>query len=196
FGDDDIKGRCISIQIQAVKEKLPAASDKVPLYLHLGALFSEKGMLDEAVRNFSVGLRLDPGNRYAYYNMGNVLKKQGRIAEAVEHYSGAVRISPNYTDALNNLAWILATDRDSGLRNGDRAVRLAEHACDISNNKDPFLLDTLAAAYAETGSFKKARNTAQKAVELAQATGYQGLAGDIEKRLKLYRSSLPFHREK
>jgi len=35
------------------------------------------------------------------------------------------------------------------IRHGAEAVRLAERACDLSGQREPFLLGTLAAAYAE-----------------------------------------------
>ena len=195
LGDEDLKKRCVSIQIETVRKRLHIKSDKAPLYLHLGALHSEKGTLDEAFRNFSEALRIDPGNADAHYNMGIFLAKQGRTAEAIKHYSEALQIKPYYADALNNLAWIFATHENSEFRNGGKAVQLAEHACEISDYKDPFLLDTLAAAYAEAGRFEKSRLTAQEAIRLAQSTGYEGLVRDVEKRLQLYKSDHPFRED-
>jgi len=72
---------------------------------------------------------------------------------------------------LNDLAWIRATAPDSRLRNGAEAVKLAEQACKLTEFKDPQLIGTLAAAYAEAGQFEQAVENGERAKELALATG-------------------------
>ena len=74
-------------------------------------------------------------------------------------------------EALNNLAWLLAAHPSDALRNGAEAVRLAERACELSEHREPVMLGTLAAAYAEAGRFGDAVKTAEKARDLAAATG-------------------------
>ena len=192
FGDDGLKGMCISAQIEKAQQMLPVSSDKTPLYLHLGALYSEIGMPDEALRYLTEALNKDPDKADVHYDMALFLSKQGRTADAVKHYSEALDLSPYYSDASNNLAWILATNEDPKVRNGLKAVRLAEMACKVNGNHDPILLDTLAAAYAEAGRFKEARQTARQAFKLSLETGYESLAKDIKHRLELYQSNRPY----
>ena len=67
---------------------------------------------------------------------------------------------------MNNLAWILSTCADASLRDGKRAVELATHACELTGRKNAWLLDTLAAAFAETGDFKAAVETQREAMAL------------------------------
>src|SRR5207249_10415894 len=95
-------------------------------------------------------------------------------------------------DALNNLAWILATNPGDDLRDGPEAVRLAERACELTQRREPVLLGTLAAAYAETGRFTDAVTTAQKAIELAAAAGQKEVADKNRQLLELYRADKPF----
>ena len=64
---------------------------------------------------------------------------------------------------LNNLAWALATHPDAKIRNGTRAVKLAEDACRQTQYQQTVMVGTLAAAYAEAGRFDDALATAQKA---------------------------------
>lgn len=59
-------------------------------------------------------------------------------------------------------------------------------------NELPEYLDTLAAAYAETGDFEKAVKTAEECLNLAQARGDSALSKDVLQRLQLYRSAKPF----
>ncbi|MEZ4221834.1 MAG: hypothetical protein R3B13_12955 [Polyangiaceae bacterium] len=56
---------------------------------------------------------------------------------------------------MNNLAWVLATFDDSRLRDGARAVELALEALRRAPRSAP-MMGTLAAAYAEVGSFTEA----------------------------------------
>ena len=70
-----------------------------------------------------------------------------------------------YLEALNNLAYMLATAANPKFRDGPRAVQLAEKANRL-RERDPALMETLAAAYAEAGRFPEARETAQKARDL------------------------------
>ena len=54
---------------------------------------------------------------------------------------------------MNNLAWLLATAEQAQFRNAAKAVELARRACELTKYRQPFLLDTLAAAYAAVGRF-------------------------------------------
>ena len=66
-----------------------------------------------------------------------------------------IHIRPNDVALLNDTAWILATSTESALRKGAKAVKLAQRAVELSGNREPSLLDTLAAAYAEAGGDSK-----------------------------------------
>jgi tetratricopeptide (TPR) repeat protein len=111
----------------------------------------------------------------------------------VVRYSRALEAEPKLLTALNNLAWLLATDPDAQIRNGSRAVELADRACQLTEWKAAFLVGTLAAGYAEAGRFEDARNTAQKAIGIAEAAGEKELADRNRQLLKLYQSGKPFH---
>ena len=122
-----------------------------------------------------------------------VLTTQGRTDEAINQYRQALQLKPNWSEALNNLAWILATHQNPKFRNGEKAVQLAERACELTGYKQAPMLDTLAAAYAEAARFKDASMTAQKAVDLALAAGEVELVTPIENRMQLYKAGKPFH---
>ena len=74
------------------------------------------------------------------------------------------------------------------MRDGSWALLLAKRACETTEYKNPRFLDTLAAAYAETGQFEEAIQTAQEAIEKALAKKQKSLAEEIKKRLKMYQS--------
>ena len=87
-----------------------------------------------------------------------------------------MRLAPDSPIVLNNLAWILAANPDSRLRNGPEAVTLAERACQLTEFRQPMFIGTLAAAYAEAGRFEDAVKAAEQARDLAVAAGQNELA--------------------
>jgi hypothetical protein len=132
-------------------------------------------------------------NDVAHNGLGTALLLKGRAAEALSHYQEALQIQPANAKAKNNLAWLLATCADASLRNGAKAVELARQANEQSGGSNPGILDTLAAALAEAGRFSDATQTAQKAMELAQAAGQQDLVEELKGELKRYEAGLPCH---
>jgi len=95
--------------------------------------------------------------------------------------------------ALNILAWLLATASDDSVRDGKRAVQLAERANTLAGNNDPTILHTLAAAYAEAGRFDEALQTARQAMKLASRADNNAVYNAIHDELPLYELGLPYH---
>ncbi|MCX6924472.1 MAG: hypothetical protein NT154_14840 [Verrucomicrobia bacterium] len=109
-------------------------------------------------------------------------------AEALKWYRKAAE--GGTADALNCLAWLLATSENSAVRDGANAVVFGEKAVAATNRKNAAHLDTLAAAYAETGQFEKAVSTQQAAIVLLQTEAERD---DYRSRLKLYEAKAPYH---
>jgi tetratricopeptide (TPR) repeat protein len=130
--------------------------------------------------------------------------------EAIEDYRKAVRAMeskekegtpdeqrPDDNDKsglYNNLSWVLATSPIDAIRNGKEALELALKACEATDYKEAHILSTLAAAYAETGDFEKAREWATKAVEAGKAKGHEQLE-QLEKELEAYKANKPWREE-
>ena len=103
-----------------------------------------------------------------------------------------IRSRPSDANLLNDTAWILATNPNASVRDGAEAVALAQRAVKLSGGREPAILDTLAAAYAEAGRFSEAVKTAQKAIDLATQQNRQTLAASIKARRQLYEAKTPF----
>ncbi len=99
---------------------------------------------------------------------------------------------PDSIEVLNSIAWILATTEDENIKDHTKAVKIAQKACDLTDYKEPNIIDTLAAAYAAGGNFSKAIETAEKALKLAVSANSEDIV-QIEERLKLYRQNLPYY---
>ena len=149
------------------------------------------GRRNEAIQEYLIGLKQQPGNAELCANLGELYVLEGRTKEGLEAYETAVRLRPDSLNALNNLAWILATQPEAEFRNGARAVELAEQACKLTEEKVPVLLGTLAAAYAEAGRFEEAIATADKARILASEQNQGEVAQRNMELLKLYRAGKP-----
>ena len=93
---------------------------------------------------------------------------------------------------MNNLAWLLATCPEASVRNGAEAVELARRAVQLSGGREPAILGTLAAAYAEAGRFPEAVQTARKALKLATQQNQHATAEAIQAKIPLYEAGTPF----
>ena len=160
---------------------------------NLGVALAARGRFDEAIENYRQAIQANPDHPETFFHLGMILGQLGRDREAVAQYQEALRLNPNLAGALNNLAWVLATSSDAGLRDGAEAVRLAGRACELTQYREPLFLGTLAAAYAEAGRFPEAVTTAEKAEQLATAAGSKKQAELFRQLLELYRAGKPCH---
>jgi uncharacterized Ntn-hydrolase superfamily protein len=106
----------------------------------------------------------------AHVRFGDMARRAGDDRGAAREYAaaeagfrGAVASAPKDPDALNELAWFLAT------RGGDpaEALRFAEAAV-LARGDDPNLLDTLAEAAYRAGNLERAIEAAERAARLAR----------------------------
>jgi predicted Zn-dependent protease len=116
------------------------------------------------------------------------LEAEGKSEEAIQQYRNVLSMDSNNPVVLNNLAWILATTDKPALRNGEEGVQFAVQAVNLTSWRQPILIGTLAAAYAEAGRFSQAIEMSKTAYALAQLTGQYDLAAKNAKLLSLYSS--------
>jgi tetratricopeptide (TPR) repeat protein len=158
----------------------------------LGHSLLEKGMLDAAIEHSRAALLIQPNNADCHTVLAIALDEKGQSAEAVKHYEKALEISPQSVSALNNLAWLLATDSNASLRNGARAIQLARQANQVCGGTNALVLRTLAAAYAEAGQFGEAIESARTAMQLRRSQGDDSLAPELQQQIALYELGLPY----
>jgi tetratricopeptide (TPR) repeat protein len=170
--------------------------DFAPAQYQIGELLLKQGNRAEAARWLAAAVRSQPASAEAHRRLGLVLAEEQQASEAIQHLREAVRLKTNWVDALNPLAWMLATQTDSKLRDGAEAVRLATQANQLTGGTNVTVLDTLAAAHAEMGQYPQASRIAQEALELARAAGKTNSTAQIEARLRLYEAGQPFHRNR
>jgi tetratricopeptide (TPR) repeat protein len=178
--------------LEQYKEALRLKPGAPLVHANLGNLFLELGRVHEALTQFEEAARLAPGDSRYHYLIAKALLRQGRSGEAVEHFEAALQRDPNDLKTLVYLARVLAADEDPHIRNGPKAVELAEHAEVLAGAQQPFILDTLAMAYAETGRFDQAQQKMREALDRAKGASDAEEAQQMQARLRLYESGRPY----
>jgi tetratricopeptide (TPR) repeat protein len=161
--------------------------------LNLGSLLLQRGRTAEAITNLETARRLQPNDAVTHVTLGLALMKNGQPGEAAAELNRALQLAPDEVSALNSLAWLLATAGVDSVRDGKRAVQLAERANALTGNNNPAILHTLAAAYAEAGRFDEAMQTARRAMKLASRADNHAVYNAIRDELPLYELGLPYH---
>jgi tetratricopeptide (TPR) repeat protein len=151
----------------------------------LGVVLVKIGRVDEGLRELDRLIEDGEASADVFAFLADRSFEQGRPGEAVAYYREALIRDEGHPAATNNLAWLLATARDPGVRDPAEAVAHAERAA-LRDGSDPRALDTLAAAYAAAGRYHDAVRVA--AVAREGAPDGSPLAAELESRLELYRS--------
>ncbi len=183
----------VSGAIEELNQAVHIEPDFAVAHNKLGLALAGRGDIKGAVECFRRTIQSDPKDSDGYCNLALALTQMHHGDEAIGLYRQALVIDPGKVGALNNFAWLLAVNPDVKVRNGTEAVRLAEQACQLTDYRDPVILGTLGAAYAEAGRFADAVVAGQKAESLATATGDKELMERSHKMVELYKSGRPYH---
>jgi len=175
-----------------------AAVDIYPLNFqaltNMGVVFLARNDPAGAREYFVRAIEANPQYAQAHYNLASVEARAGKFREAVDQYEKGLQISPDDADTLGNLSWLLATSPDDAARDGRRALDLAQRFQRLAPAGSPRPFDILAAAYAETGRFPQAVESAGKALSLTAAD--DPAAGLRRRLVDLYKSGTPYHQQK
>jgi tetratricopeptide (TPR) repeat protein len=168
--------------------------DDPQTHRRLASLLMRQGRKREALAHLHMTVVLSPRpDLRLRLDYANLLIQTGDLRQAVAQLRRAVLLQSDSVEALNNLAWLLATSSDDKVRNGAEAVQYAERASRLPPVKGMCVPGTLAAAYAEAGRFSEAVATAEKAVADETAAGDARFAAINQQLLGLYREGRPFH---
>jgi tetratricopeptide (TPR) repeat protein len=192
---DDLarKGRSDEAMVH-YEEAIRLQPNYAEAYYNRGNVLYAKGRIDEAIADFEKTLQIQPNDADAHTGLGNALLRKGALKEAIAHYNQAMALAPEDPHSRNNLAWVLATSSDASIRDGAKAVELAQQAVSLSGGRELLFFRTLASAYAETGRFSDAIAVIQQAVGIARMQGKTGLANLLEEDILLYRGQVPLRR--
>lgn len=161
-------------------------------FANLGAVLCARGRLDACVTELERALVLEPDNADALATLGDAHTARGDDARALPFLTRAQAARPDDVLRLNRLGWLLAVSRDDRVRDGARALGLAERAVALTSRRDVMSLNTLAAAQAEIGRFAQAAGTTVAAMELARSQGLTAALPELERRRALFATGRKF----
>ncbi len=119
------------------------------------------------------------------------MSRLGNYEAARAQFAEAIRLQPGEPEAYNASALIMAACPEAKFRDGKGAVQFATRACELTEWKNPIILDTLAAAQAEAGDFDAAVKSQEKAIELLTDARQKN---EYRSRLVLYRAKKTYRR--
>ena len=164
--------------------------DRAKVFASRGVVWRKYGDLDKALADFRKALTLDDKLKEAYLNRGNLWRLKGRPYKALADYSKALELDPSWAPPYHGIAWMMATSRDNRFRNARTALEMAEKAVSLDRNANH--LDTLAAAFAQNGQFRKAVKAEKEALALLKGESGKDWRKAFERRLKSYRAGRPW----
>ena len=176
--------------LRAYERELRRDPDDLEAAGRYGMALGMAGRYAEARPYLERALAAHAGTAELHLSLAIVEAALGRPGESIRRGREALRMDPRSVEAANGLAWTLATCGDPALRDPEAAIRLIEATALASG--DPWLLDTLAAAYASAGRLPDAIATAQRAAAAAEQRGRGAEAAAIRARLALYRAGKPY----
>lgn len=150
----------------------------------------DRELVDQGLADLDRAIELAPEDPIAYQMQADFSRELKEWPRYLAAMNNLVRLNPEASQARNDLAWFLSTIDVEGLRDGKRAVELAEKNCALTKYENPVVLGTLAAALAESGKYKRAVETQEKAIaRLGEAP--PEIKQDFEKRLEQFRRKMP-----
>lgn len=165
---------------------------RATILLDAGNLAAFRSQWNLALTYFEMAMRLQPDDPDIPHRMAQVWYFKKDTPRAVPYLRQAIGRNPSHAASQRLLAWILATDPSSSVRNGAEALRLAQAVRKQTGDADPLVWDALAAAHAELGRYDDAVRIASRAVDVCQAQGGARLCEAIQSRRDLYASGQPY----
>ena len=181
--------------IKYFSKSLELNPDDPDTHNKMGSILLAAGKIDDSIGQFNESLRIKADQSAVYENLGTAYNQLGKYELAIQNWTRAIELNPGNIDALDKAGWFLAACGEKSVENANQAIAYAKRACELTKYAVPEFLDTLGVACAASGKFADAKAAAEKALNLARKTGKEGLAGEIEKRIKLYEAGQPY-REK
>jgi tetratricopeptide (TPR) repeat protein/ribosomal protein S27E len=155
--------------------KAGRVDDSIPLY---------EEVLDQ--RRKSLGLKA-PATTLAANALVIAYEQAGRLEQLQKLFGDLLAADGDNPQLLNSIAWTLASSKLEKVRNGKRAVEIATKACELTKYKDPAMLDTLAAAFAENHDFDNAVKWKEKTLEIV-GPGKGAMSDSFKKAVAQYKA--------
>jgi Flp pilus assembly protein TadD len=179
-------------ELNAAFEEAQTATAQYPReeapHNQLASLYQMAGDPTNALLHLQTARALAPDTEDIHRQLGACLTQLHRQREAAAAYEDGLKLHPLDSGLMSALAAILAGSPEAGFRDGQRAVRLAERACQLTEFRDPACLEVLAVAYSENGKFDQALAAAQAAQNKAAALGQTAIAERSRSMIEMFQA--------
>jgi len=146
----------------------------------------------DAIETYQQVLAIEPCEERALIESNRLWKQVGNYDALVDALRAGTEACPTFAINFNNYAWALATLPREELRDGTAAVQAAETAVELSHDRSPEFLDTLAVALAEAGRFDEAIEIQSEALRAAEGGGSsRELIDELRRHLEAFRKGQP-----
>jgi len=177
----------------AALEQYNAAVKYQPTYtqarLRLARVLRRSGRAADALSHIEAVMQLDPRVDEAPLELAITLVRLHRYAEARDRLDAAMRSYPQQLAFPRALARLLAAAPDSSVRDGRRAVALAEALLKTDRSTD--VGETMAMALAADGQYEEAARIQRELIAAARAGSRGDLVARMTANLKLYENRMP-----
>jgi tetratricopeptide (TPR) repeat protein len=162
----------------------------VEAHLALADILRRSGRGEASLSHYHDAIAIDPRQVIARLGYAMALVQLRRYPEARDWLDESVRLFGDRTDFKIALARVLATSPDAHVRDGDRAIAIAQQLLS-GGEKGTSLGETLAMALAERGDYAKAAAIQRGVIEAAQKAGLTPTAQRMAANLELYERHQP-----
>jgi len=169
------------------RQAVAATPDSVTAHVNLGAALTQTGDLKGAMEQFEATLRIDPNNTTAHYNLAVLLANENKHQETIVHLEAVIRNDPNDFGAVALLINLLAAAPEYELRDGARALKLAQSLYEATGSLDHGAL--VAVALSELDRCSEAAAWQRKMIEIASRQRREDLLTKLKRDLQRYETA-------
>jgi tetratricopeptide (TPR) repeat protein len=168
-------------QYAAALERDPA---NVQAMVYLADVKMREGLAEDAAKLYREALDRTPDSTRIRLSLALAQVKAKRYAEARKELEAALKAQPKNPEITNMLARLLASAPLAAIRDGPRALELAQSL--FETTKHPEVGQTYAMALAETGHFDQAIALQRETIIVFERTGHEDRKPFLERNLALY----------
>ena len=162
--------------IPALELAIEVTPQDLRYYGALGLAYMNQGDPERGERALRAATEIDACASESRRLLAALLSLQRRYEEQIAVFEAGLAACEDASTLWNDASYALATVPIDRLRDGTRAVALAESAVGNDDAERPATLDTLAVAYAEQGDFSKARDVELRAIGMLERQGASDVA--------------------
>ena len=152
--------------------------------LRLADVLRRRNRLQDALTEYERVMNADPTASEAMLGRAITLVRMSRYREARDQLLEGMKFYPAHTGFPHALARLLAAAPDDSVRDGRRALALAEQA--LKTNQSTDVGETLGMALAEVGRFEEAAAVQRDLIAAARQARRPDLAVTLQENLRLF----------